>query len=106
MRTSSRSRGSMGADIERWAAVERRAAEAELRRVLDNTPAPDGVEITGSVAEGNPVEVLLHAGRDGDLLVVGSRGRGGLAGLLLGSVSQRCVERTTCPVVVVPPDRG
>lgn len=95
-----------GADIERWAAAEQRSADAALRRVLANTPAPDGVEVTGSVAEGNPVEVLLNASRDADLLVVGSRGRGGLAGLLLGSVSQRCVERATCPVVVVPPHRA
>jgi nucleotide-binding universal stress UspA family protein len=88
-------------DIERWAAAEQRSANAALRRVLDDAPAPAGVEVTGTVAEGNPVKVLLDASRAADLLVVGSRGRGGIAGLLLGSVSQRCVERAVCPVVVV-----
>lgn len=49
-----------------------------------------------------PVQALLgRAGRDG-LLVVGSRGRGGFAGLMLGSVSQHCLHHADCAVVVVP----
>jgi nucleotide-binding universal stress UspA family protein len=51
--------------------------------------------------QGHPVEVLLEASRSAEMLIVGSRGHGGFAGLLLGSVSSACAERSTCPVLVV-----
>ena len=56
-------------------------------------------------------KVLLDAGRGARMLVLGSRGHGGFAGLLLGSVSSACAQHATCPVVVVhgdapPPDLG
>ena len=60
------------------------------------------VEIDARTVEGHPAQVLVDAARDADLLVVGSRGRGGFAGLLLGSVSGQCVHHAGCPVVVVP----
>ena len=63
--------------------------------------APE-IEVRGSLVEGAPVPALLEAARTADLLVVGSRGHGGFASLLLGSVSQQVVHHAPCPVVIVP----
>ena len=54
------------------------------------------------VAQGQPAEVLLQAARHAQMLVVGSRGHGALAGFIMGSTSQHCVQHAPCPVVVVP----
>ena len=62
--------------------------------------APPRVEVL-PVATG-AADAILDRSADADLLVVGSRGRGGLH-RLLGSVSQQCVHRATCPIVVVRP---
>jgi len=58
------------------------------------------------LVEGEPAERLLEAAQEegAAFLVVGSRGRGALAGSVLGSVSQALVRTATCPLVVVPPD--
>jgi nucleotide-binding universal stress UspA family protein len=77
-------------------------ASAQLAAVLADAAIPPGVTVERCVQQGSAADVLVESARDADLLVVGSRGRGGFAGLLLGSVSQRCAERAPCPVVVVP----
>ncbi|QNK80238.1 universal stress protein [Nakamurella sp. PAMC28650] len=51
--------------------------------------------------EGDPAENLIALSRDATLLVVGSRGHSGLAGVLLGSVSNACAAHASCPVLVV-----
>ncbi len=55
------------------------------------------------LAQGDASRALLDVAAGADLLVVGSRGRGGFSGLLLGSVSQQCATHASCPVVIVPP---
>jgi nucleotide-binding universal stress UspA family protein len=69
--------------------------------VAELPEAGSHVEIRPQVAEGNAAQVLLDASAGADLLVVGSRGHGGFAEVLLGSVSQHCVHHATCPVVVI-----
>ena len=66
-------------------------------------PSPD-VPLATLVAEGDPAESLITAAGQGELLVVGTRGRSPFAGLVLGSVSQRCAAAAPCPVVLVKAD--
>ena len=83
-----------------------RAAEDLLERALAEVGnETDGVEIEPQVVQGPAAEVLVNAATPEDLLVVGSRGHGGFADLLLGSVSQQCVHHAACPVVVVHPPK-
>jgi nucleotide-binding universal stress UspA family protein len=63
--------------------------------------SPD-VELELVPLEGPAALVLVEGAEGAELLVVGSRGRGGFAGLLLGSVSQQCAQHARCPVVIVP----
>ncbi|HUZ21313.1 MAG TPA: universal stress protein [Acidimicrobiales bacterium] len=60
-----------------------------------------GLELHQRTLSGPPGQALVDAAEGADLLVVGSRGHGALAGVLLGSVSQHCVCYSPCPVVVV-----
>lgn len=77
-------------------------AEKTLADAISSTVDPGStVEIRSLVVEGIPAQVLLDASDGADLLVVGSRGHGGFAEALLGSVSQHCVHHAHCPVVVI-----
>lgn len=60
---------------------------------------PDGLD--ERIEQGRCAQVLIDLSSDAQMLVVGSRGHGGFAGLLLGSVSAACAEHATCPVLVV-----
>jgi nucleotide-binding universal stress UspA family protein len=60
---------------------------------------PEGLRIL--VRQGPPEQVLTAAGVGAEMLVVGSRGRGSFASVVLGSVSIHCAEHATCPVVII-----
>ena len=77
-------------------------ARVKLDEVIgDALPNIDPRRVIARVIRGSAVRVLLDAARDAELLVVGSCGRGAMAELLLGSVSENCVRHADCPVVVV-----
>ncbi|QQS25100.1 MAG: universal stress protein [Actinomycetota bacterium] len=78
--------------------------ESELRRsteALATKLSRDGVEVEARIAQGSAADVLIEASREADLLVVGARGLGRVTGLVLGSVSQRCVSHSVAPVAVI-----
>jgi nucleotide-binding universal stress UspA family protein len=79
-----------------------------VQQFVDQVATETGVtvpEVTVIVATGDVAEELVRASRDADLLVVGSRGSGGFAKLLMGSVSSQVTHHAASPVVVVPGTR-
>lgn len=76
-------------------------ATTSLHTCVEKVGVPAGLKVRELVVEGNPAQALLDQAKEADLLVVGSRGHGGFAEALIGSVSARCVHHARCPVVVV-----
>ncbi len=79
--------------------------EVDVRRTLEGAVAPvierhPDLAVETRVANGHPAPVLVDASKGADLLVVGSRGHGEFAGMLLGSVSEYCASNADCPVLV------
>ena len=75
-----------------------RTLEASTSRLREIAP---GIECQSIVSEHAPAKALIDAAANADLVVVGSRGRGGFSALLLGSVSRTVLQHAPCPVVVV-----
>jgi nucleotide-binding universal stress UspA family protein len=84
----------------------RQGAAAALDETLREVVADAAVTIERRVGQGSPAAVLVEESRGADMLVVGSRGHGGFAQLLLGSVSQQCAQHAFCPVVIVRGTNG
>jgi nucleotide-binding universal stress UspA family protein len=82
--------------------AERDAAEAELEAALANA-FPEGapVEVESKLVEDDAGEALVRESKEADLVVIGWRGRSGIAAALLGSISKHVVDHAPCPVVVV-----
>lgn len=75
-------------------------ADALLRSEIDRLPSR--LPVASQVVEGRPADALTAVARDADLLVLGSHGHSRVWQTVLGSVTDECVRKATCPVVVVP----
>jgi nucleotide-binding universal stress UspA family protein len=95
-----------------WAPIyvdEAAGLEEDARKTLDavisdEVKPGDSQLVTTRVVQGDPYVVLREAAADADLLVLGSRGHGGFADALLGSVGQYCVHHAHCPVLIMRGD--
>jgi nucleotide-binding universal stress UspA family protein len=76
-----------------------------LQTISEVAPAPP-VPLFSVVAEGEPVDALIEAAKDADLLVLGIKGHSRYAGLMLGSVSAACAANAPCPVVLLRRDEA
>ena len=82
----------------------RKLAQAETDEVLDRLDGPRPASVTVKAVHGFPVEELINAGKDADMIVVGSRGAGGFTRLMMGSVADQVAQHAHCPVLIVPPE--
>lgn len=80
----------------------RQAAEESVAKAAAQLGESQPASVTVRAVNGLAAQELIEASRDADLLVVGSRGGGGFARLMLGSVSDKVTRHAHCPVVVVP----
>lgn len=80
----------------------REAAQTETDKVLDVLGDQRPANVTVRAVNGLPAEELIRASGDADMIVLASRGIGGFARLLMGSVSAQVSHHARCPVVIIP----
>ena len=83
----------------------RNAAEETVAKTAAEIGQPQPPSVTVRAVDGFPAHELIEASRHAELVVLGSRGAGGFARLMMGSVSSQVVHYAHCPVVVVPQER-
>jgi nucleotide-binding universal stress UspA family protein len=89
--------GEFGTDQE-MAQLAQKGLDEDVQAFFGGTPPPN---VSTQADQGHAARVLLRHGQDVDMVVVGSRGRGGFTGLLLGSVSHQVATHEGAPVVVI-----
>jgi nucleotide-binding universal stress UspA family protein len=77
-------------------------ADDAIARALEQIGPDPGVEVETTSVHGHPATVLVEAAEGATLLVVGTRGRGGVRSIVLGSVSQAVAHHCRGPVAIVP----
>lgn len=87
-----------------WDYIEPEQQRLLAQRLAGRQERHPDVEVRRRLVRSNPRDALLEESEQAQLVVVGSRGRGGFKGLLLGSTSQALVRRARCPVLVVRPE--
>ncbi|WP_034284628.1 universal stress protein [Schaalia suimastitidis] len=80
----------------------KRGAEQVVDEAVEHAKKRGAPTVSGSVEPGDPAAILVEMSKEVDMVVVGSRGRGGFADRLLGTVSSALPAHARCPVVVVP----
>ncbi len=85
-----------------FAEADVEAAGAEVLTQALAAADTTGVRVSRRLVHGGSAPALLEAAASADFLVVGTRGHGGFAGLLLGSTSQHVAHHPPCPVIIVP----
>ena len=88
-------------DSERTEAV-RQAAQVETDKALAGLEGSHPASVTVTAVHGFPVEEIIKAAGDADMIVLGSRGAGGFTRLMLGSTAGQVTQHAPCPVLVVP----
>lgn len=91
------------ADLAYSATVDSRVQMAEHDLAAAIASLPDDLTVTSEVRKGLPPEEILRSSHGVDLLILGSRRRGPLRRILLGSVGDAVVRAAACPVLIVPP---
>ncbi|KWZ75266.1 MAG: universal stress protein [Winkia neuii] len=98
--TSSSTMGWFPASVDRDAVIE--DTRQRLTELVEGVQGDSKIKIRRHALDGNAAALLTEFSTAVDLVVVGTRGRGGFAGLLLGSTSQAVLGHSQCPVMVVP----
>jgi nucleotide-binding universal stress UspA family protein len=89
-----------------YSGLDGQVMEKAARAILDDSidqggTAATGVDVEARLIVGGTAHSLITAAADAQLLVLGARGHGGFAGLLLGSTTHQCVHHAPCPVAVI-----